>query len=47
MTGKSRGAHGQTRTGTPLAQHGILSPGRLPIPPRGHDDRYNQVEQRL
>ena len=26
------------RTGTGISTHGILSPGRLPIPPRRHDD---------
>src|SRR5450755_644514 len=30
-----RGAPGRTRTGTPLARLGILSPVRLPIPPPG------------
>ena len=30
------GARGRDRTGTPLEGYGILSPGRLPIPPLGH-----------
>ena len=28
------------RTGTGISTHGILSPGRLPIPPRRHDDLF-------
>ena len=31
------------RTGTRIAPHGILSPGRLPIPPRRHHaEKQNQ-----
>jgi hypothetical protein len=30
------GARDRDRTGTPLLEYGILSPGRLPIPPLGH-----------
>ena len=30
-----RGAQGRGRTGTGISSHGILSPGRLPIPPLG------------
>ncbi len=30
------GAPDRGRTGTILSYHGILSPGRLPIPPLGH-----------
>ncbi len=29
------GARGRDRTGIPLEGYGILSPGRLPIPPLG------------
>ena len=28
-----RGAEDRDRTGTGIATHGILSPGRLPVPP--------------
>jgi hypothetical protein len=37
----SNHAGDRDRTGTGIATHGILSPGRLPVPPRRHlsDDR--------
>ena len=30
------GADDRGRTGTGISSHGILSPGRLPVPPRRH-----------
>ena len=30
------GAQGRGRTGTGITTHGILSPGRLPVPPLEH-----------
>ena len=34
-----RGAGDRDRTGTILSYHGILSPGRLPVPPHRHSVR--------
>jgi hypothetical protein len=34
LTDASANAGDRGRTGTSIAAHGILSPGRLPIPPR-------------
>ena len=33
----------RNRTGTGIATHGILSPGRLPVPPRRHFKRHPQT----
>ena len=38
------GAGDQDRTGTVITDHGILSPGRLPIPPHRHVVRITGVE---
>ena len=36
QSSKSFGADDRGRTGTGISSHGILSPGRLPVPPHRH-----------
>ncbi len=38
------GAEDRGRTGTGITTHGILSPGRLPIPPLRHEPRKPRLK---
>ena len=40
------GAGDRDRTGTILSYHGILSPGRLPVPPRRQSFPWNPYDTR-
>ena len=38
---KKRNAADRNRTGTGITTHGILSPGRLPVPPLRHNNLFS------